>query len=217
MHRPRRSDQEDAGFAASMLACIMTDRTGFRSDRTITDSESRAHMPRIRYQVASSLDGFIAGPNGEFDWIIMDPAIDFEALAAQFDTLVMGRKTYEAMLLMGGDFFGKQVIVFSRSLKSSDHPDVTIVQGDPRPHLEPLRAGNGKDVWLFGGGELFRSLLEIGLVDTVEPAIIPILLGGGIPFLPSPAERRSLSLTRHHVYPSGIVLLEYAVTRSSSS
>jgi dihydrofolate reductase len=168
-------------------------------------------MARIRYQVACSLDGFIAGPNGEFDWIIMDPAIDFDALAAQFDLLVMGRKTYEVMLETGGDFYGKKVLVFSNSLRGSDVPDVTIVAGDPRTHLEPLRAGSGKDIWLFGGGELFRSCLDAGLVDTVEPAIIPIILGEGVPFLATPAARCSLKLERHHVYPTGIVLLEYAV------
>lgn len=172
-------------------------------------------MSRIRYQVACSLDGFIAGPNGEFDWIVMDPAIDFDALASQFDTLVMGRKTYEAMLEMGSDFFGKKVIVFSRSLRNADHPDVTIVSGDPRAHLAPLRAREGKDVWLFGGGDLLRELLAADLVDSVEPAIIPILLGDGIPFLARTDDRWSLKLTRHHVYPSGIVLLEYDVTRAN--
>ena len=60
-------------------------------------------MPRrLRYQVAVSLDGFIAGPNGEYDWIVMDPSIDFGALFKQFDTLVMGRKTYEPLVAQGG-------------------------------------------------------------------------------------------------------------------
>ena len=169
-------------------------------------------MPRIRYQVACSLDGFIAGPNGEFDWIVEDPAIDFDALAAQFDTLVMGRKTYEALLQAGGDyFFGKPAVVFSRTLRSADHPDVTIVAEDPAGYVKSLRAREGKDIWLFGGGELFRSLLDAGVVDTVESAIIPVILGEGVPFLATPAGRCSLKLERHRVYPTGIVLLEYAV------
>jgi dihydrofolate reductase len=60
-------------------------------------------MRRIRYQVAASLDGFIAGPKGEFDWIIMDPAIDFEAFYKEFDTVLMGRRSFEAA---GGGAWG---------------------------------------------------------------------------------------------------------------
>jgi dihydrofolate reductase len=169
-------------------------------------------MRRIRYQVACSLDGYIAGPNGEADWIIMDPEIDFGALFRQFDTLLLGRRTYEGMAgYGGGGFEGMSVLVFSRTLRQEDHPKVTIVADEIEPRLNDLRAAPGKDIWLFGGGELFRSLLQLGCVDTVEPAVIPVLLGGGIPFLPSPTDRRSLSLTGHRIYGTGIVLLEYAV------
>jgi dihydrofolate reductase len=74
-----------------------------------------------------------------------------------------------------------------------------------------LRAEPGKDIWLFGGGSLFRSLLNAGLVDTVEVAIIPVLLGGGIPLLAPPARQAKLNLTGHKVYQTGIASLEYAV------
>ena len=85
---------------------------------------------------------------------------------------------------------------------------------DPVAHVRQLKAKPGKDIWLFGGGALFRTLLAAGLVDTVEIAVCPILLGGGIPLLPAPAAQAKLSLTRQQVYPaSGIVLLEYAVVR----
>ena len=168
-------------------------------------------MRKVRYQVACSLDGYIAGPNGEYDWIVMDPEIDFAALFSEFDTLLMGRRTFEGMQ---GGFPGMKVIVFSRTLKQSDHPNVTIVADRIAETIEELRAQPGKDIWLYGGGELFRSLLDLNLVDTVEPAVIPILLGGGVPFLPTPASRASLALTGHRVYStSGIVLLKYDVKR----
>src|SRR5438874_2414645 len=80
-------------------------------------------MRRIRYQVATSLDGYIAGPKGEADWIIMDPDIDFRALFAQFDTLLVGRRTFEAMggaKAKGGVMPGMKVLVFSRTLKQAD-------------------------------------------------------------------------------------------------
>jgi len=168
-------------------------------------------MRRIRYQVACSLDGYIADPDGATDWIVDEPEIDFEELFDQFDTLLMGRLTYEGMLKNADGFWGKKVLVFSRTLRQENHPEVTIVSGHIEQALKELRSQPGKDIWLFGGGELFRSLLEIGYVDTVEPAIIPVLLGGGRPFLPDPAVQRRLTLTGHRVYKSGIVWLEYEV------
>ncbi len=168
-------------------------------------------MRRIRYQVACSLDGYIAGPNGEIDWIVEEPTIDFGALFDEFDTLLMGRRTYEGLLEQAGGFWGKEVLVVSRTLRPEDHPDVTLLSDQLRGTLRNLRSGPGKDIWLFGGGALFRSLLELDCVDTVEPAIIPVLLGGGVPFLPPPAVSRRLSLRNHRTYPSGIVWLAYDV------
>jgi dihydrofolate reductase len=171
---------------------------------------------RIRYQVAASLDGYIAGPNGEADWIIMDPDIDFAALFNQFDTFLMGRGTFESMVRQGGSAAtpGMKTLVFSRTLQQRDHPDVTIVANDAKRTLLALREESGKDIWLFGGGSLFRSFLEEELVDTVEVAVIPVLLGGGIPLLPPPARQTKLKLTGHKVFKTGIVMLEYTIDYS---
>ena len=172
-------------------------------------------MRRVRYQVAASLDGYIAGPKGEADWIIMDPDIDFRALFAQFDTILIGRRTFEGMARgkkKPGAMPGMKTLVFSRTLRQRDYPKVTVVAEDAAGAVTALRAEPGKDIWLFGGGLLFRSLLDAGLVDTVEVAVMPVLLGGGIPLFPPPAGAAKLSLTGHKVYPkTGTVLLEYAV------
>ena len=169
---------------------------------------------RIRYHVACSLDGYIADEDGGADWIVDEPGIDFKELFAQFDTFLMGRLTYEPMMKMnttGMGMSGKEVVVVSRTLRPEDHPGVTIISHDLEGRVRELRERPGKDIWLFGGGELFRSLLDLGLVDTVEPAIIPVVLGAGRPFLPGPEIQRYLTLTTHRVYPSGIVWLEYEV------
>jgi dihydrofolate reductase len=174
-------------------------------------------MRRVRYCVAMSLDGYIAGPKGEADWIITDPDIDFRAIMAQFDTYLIGRRTFEAMTggkKRAGGVPGMRTLVFSRTLRQADYPKVTIVSEDSAETVAGLRAGPGKDIWLFGAGGLFGSLLDAGLVDTVEVAVIPVLLGGGVPLLPPPHERAGLTLTGHKVYKTGIVSLEYATTGS---
>src|SRR5882724_1046907 len=148
-------------------------------------------MRRIRYSVAMSLDGYIAGPNGESDWILMDPEIDFGALMNSFDTILMGRRTFEAAQSGGGggSMQGMKAIVVSRTLRQEDYPDITIIGEDLEASLARLRGEPGKDIWLFGGASLFRSLLDLRLVDAVEVAVLPVLLGGGIPLLPPPANR----------------------------
>src|SRR4051794_26944609 len=144
-------------------------------------------MRRVRYNVAASLDGYIAGPNGEFDWIPDDPTVDFGALFAKIDTVLLGRLSYEAALQVPELAWGPEtrVYVFSRTLRPEDHPKVTLVADDAAGVVAALRAEPGDgEIWLFGGGDLFRGLLAAGQVDTVEVTIAPVLLGGGIPLLP---------------------------------
>jgi dihydrofolate reductase len=162
-----------------------------------------------------SLDGYIAGPNGEYDWIVSNPEVDFAAMFARFDTLLMGRRTFELTQTPGApSTAGKTVVVVSRTLRQADHSGVTVIHGDLENPLVRLRAKPGKEIWLFGGGVLFRSLLEIGQIDTVEVAVIPVLLGGGLPLLPSTTTRSKLRLVGSNVYKkTGIVRLEYVVER----
>ena len=171
-------------------------------------------MRLVRFGGAMSLDGYIAGPNGEYDWIVMDPDIDFAAMTRDFDTYLIGRKTYEAMARMGGageSAPGIQNIVFSRTMKAADYPNL-IVESDAERVVTELRAKPGKDIALFGGGDLFRSLLAAGLVDRIEVAVIPVLLGAGIPLLPAPAPRAKLKLRHQRVYEkTGTLGLEYDI------
>src|SRR5262245_12866052 len=129
-----------------------------------SSSSRELPMRRVRYAVAVSLDGYIAGPRGEADWIITDPDIDVGALVAQFDTFLIGRRTFEVMTggkkkAGGPGKKGMKTFVFSRTLRQRDYPKLTIVAENAAETVAGLRAEEGKDIWLFGGGSLFRSLL----------------------------------------------------------
>src|SRR5690349_17986946 len=115
-------------------------------------------MRPLVYSVAASLDGFIAGPRGEFDWIIQDPTIDFAEIFGQFDTAVMGRHSYEAILREGRSptEFGMKIFVASTTLDQAKHRDVTIVGSGLAETVTELKRASGKEIWLFGGGATFR-------------------------------------------------------------
>jgi dihydrofolate reductase len=173
-------------------------------------------MRPVRYNVAASLDGYIADPHGAYDWIPPEPAIDFGALFRDVDTVLLGRHSYDLVRRDAAAAIwppGSRVFVFSRTLRQVEHPGVTIVADDAIAAVAALRAeASGGDIWLYGGGALFGSLLAAGQVDRVEVTIIPILLGGGIPLLPPGGPRRPLTLEHLARYPSGQVSLHYAVS-----
>jgi dihydrofolate reductase len=175
-------------------------------------------MRQLRYSVAASLDGFIAGPNGEFDWIVVDPEIDFAAMYAGVSGLVMGRRSYSVFVATGGGEGPAMpplpTYVYSRTLPEGERSGVTFVH-DAETHVRALKqSDDSKPLWLWGGGELFRQLSAAGLVDGVDVAIIPILLGAGLPLLPPPTAHLSLQLRRHRLYAkTGTLFVEYDVQR----
>jgi len=170
---------------------------------------------RVRYSVAVSLDGFIAGPKGEYDWITRDSSVDLAAFFREFDTLLMGRRTFELVQKSQKTMPGMQVVVFSRTLTPGNKSGVTI-SDNLKETVAALKAKAGKDIWLFGGGELFRSLLDAHLVDTVEVAVMPVLLSQGVPVLPAGVRSPSLKLIDSSALPSGIVRLTYTVRRAKN-
>ena len=106
---------------------------------------------------------------------------------------------------------GLEVIVFSRSLPPATHPGVRIVNDDPAEVVATLKNKAGRDIWLFGGGTLFRSLLDAGLVDSVEVAVMPVVIGSGIPLV-QPGATAKLVLADQKTLPAtGIVVLTYSV------
>ena len=172
-------------------------------------------MRQLRYSVAMSLDGYIAGPNGEFDWIVIDPDIDFAAMYARYGGLVMGRRSYEVFVSTGGGE-GPELptYVCSRTLPEGERDGVTFIRDGVAGVRALKESGDDKPLWLWGGAELFREVAAAGLVDGVEVAIVPVVLGGGISLMAIPGPRLSLRLRSHQLYPkTGTFFLDYEVVK----
>ena len=177
-------------------------------------------MRTVTYGGACSLDGFIAGPNGSFDWLHMSKDVD-EILVAYWktiDTLVMGRKTWEVAGQMGGGgSSGMTSYVFSRTLRSIEKPGVTLVSSDPGDFVRALKEKPGKGICVFGGGDFARTLFQADVIDEVGFNVHPVLLGSGVPALPDAGKRIDLELTECRQLHGGCVLMNYRVKRARSA
>jgi dihydrofolate reductase len=171
-------------------------------------------MRKIILGVAVSLDGFIEGPNGEYDWCFTDQDYGLQAFFEHVDTAFYGRKTYQQFQTMGGAPPGWpsfKEYVFSRTLSVDElKPGVQLISGDSKEAIDRIRREPGKDIWLFGGASLTASLMESGLVDMLWLAVHPILLGLGTPLFPPNDTRRPLKLLDSKTYSTGLVSLTYA-------
>ncbi|MFI7216993.1 dihydrofolate reductase family protein [Micromonospora maritima] len=188
-------------------------------------------MRKLVYFVASTLDGFIAAPDGSFDFLPLEPdvapyltaewpqtlptfahaqlGVDSPP-AGRFDTVLMGRATYEPGLKLGfpSPYDHLTQYVFSRSLAPADHPDVRVVAGDPVPFVRELKERPGADIWLCGGGQLAGQLLDE--VDELVVKLNPVVAGSGIPLVDRGFSPSRFTLTSTRPFDSGVVVLRYA-------
>ena len=175
-------------------------------------------MRKIILQLAVSLDGYIEGPNGEFDWCFTDDDYGMSAFFKRIDATFMGRKTYELALAMQDQapsgFPKMKEYVFSNTMQSAKG-DVILVRGDIKKEVGKIKKQKGRDIWLFGGAELISSLMNLQLVDEIILAVHPVILGGGKALFKEIEERTWLTLTSHKIYPNGLVFLTYTVKGGS--
>lgn len=171
---------------------------------------------RVRLYVATSLDGFIARPDGSVDWLFHGGDYGFSEFYKSVDTVFLGRRTHDFGIEHGSSSFaGKKNFVFSRSRSSDERGDVEYVSGDPRPLVERLQDEPGLDLWLVGGGELAAAFFEEDLVDDVIVAVHPVILGEGIPLVTSPRVHVDLKLLKTEQFPDGLVQLFYEVVTTT--
>ena len=185
----------------------------------IDSCHNYSQMRKIILGVAVSLDSFIEGPNGEYDWCLMDQDYGMSDFMKRIDTLFMGRKTYEMSLAIGGHPAGFPKFneyVFSTTLDSVKK-DATLIKGDVSKEVEKIKNEAGKDIWLFGGASLTASLMNLGLVDEMWLAIHPILLGAGKPLFSNLQERINLKLLDTKTYNTGLVSTFYQIVHSPGS
>ena len=171
-------------------------------------------MRKVILQLAVSLDGYIEGPNGEYDWCLTDQDYGMSDFFKHVDSLFIGRKSYELTLSMGEeamDGFPKLTeYVFSTTLKEVK-PGAILIKGDIEAAVKRIKNEPGKDIWLFGGADLSASLLHLDLIDEVSLAVHPLILGGGKPLFSNIKNRVQLTLTDTKTYSSGLVSLTYAL------
>jgi len=172
-------------------------------------------MRKIVLQLAVSLDGYIEGPNGEFDWCFTDQDYGMSAFFKRIDSVFMGRKSYELAESMHADetvpgFPKLDQYVFSNTLKTIKKGSV-LVSGDIKAEVKKIKKRKGKDIWLFGGAELISSLMNLQLVDEIILAVHPVILGSGKALFSEIKDRTWLTLTDHKIYPNGLVFLMYSI------
>ncbi|NMD71705.1 dihydrofolate reductase [Bacillus sp. DNRA2] len=176
---------------------------------------------RILLDLAVTLDGFIEGENGEIDWCIMDPEMNFIDFLNSIDTIIYGRKSYDLWRQFTIDKMEsdadkemwqmiqrKQKYVFSRTQKSSGD-DVIFINDNIAEEVKKLKNMSGQDIWLYGGSSLITTFIDLGLIDEFRLSVHPVILGDGKPLFSDIKQRLNLKLIETKSYTSGVVQLIY--------
>jgi dihydrofolate reductase len=169
-------------------------------------------MRKIILCVAISLDGFIEGPNGEYDWCFTDQDYGMKEFMSRIDTIFYGRKCYEMM--MGFDHGGPNPyakmkhVVFSNTLEKA-YKGTELISGDFVRQVTNLKKQPGNDIWLFGGAEITTTFLNENLIDEMALAVHPIVLGKGKLLFNNIDSRKYFKLVSSQQYSTGLVMLNY--------
>lgn len=172
-------------------------------------------MKKIILYIAASLDGRIAESDGGIEWLSEFPITEemnygYKDFFATIDTILMGGRSWRELSNMDamGAYADKTVYVVSRH-DWGEKENIKFITENVIEHISALRNEQGKDIWLFGGGELISMLLTADLVDEMQIAYIPVVLGEGIPLFPNNPKESKWELMKSKVYGSGILKADY--------
>lgn len=169
----------------------------------------------IVYYAATSLDGFIATPDGGVEWLdqFMTPGEDYgySEFLKSIDVILMGSRTYEKSLTFGEwPYTGKPYWVFTKRTLKAASKEIFFTSLEPRAAIEELLSRKFKKAWLMGGGQLAASLRAEGLITEYDISVVPLTLGHGIPLFGSPGLAENLKLIESKPLSNGIVQLHYS-------
>ena len=180
-------------------------------------------MRKVILLAGITLDGYLARPDDSIDYLEMtkEGEKDLTALFASADTLIMGRKTYDVSLKLGGGTYQPpgpktETFVFTRSQPPGERGGVIFTRQSPSALLKRLRARRGKHILHMGGGELARAFLQADLIDELALGVVPILLGSGIPLFPAGFPQRDFTLVENRTYSKSQIYLTYRRIRSKA-
>lgn len=177
-------------------------------------------MKKIILDLATTLDGFIEGPNGEIDWCIMDDDMDFDGFLSNIDTIFYGRVSYDSWgnyqpdakaspeeIKLWEAVHSKKKFVFSSQVR--DDQNATFINTDIVEKVEEIKRQGGKDIWLYGGAGLIKTFIQSNLIDIYRISVHPVALGSGKPLFEDMKERLNLRLLKTNAFRSGVVQLIY--------
>ena len=178
-----------------------------------------AEQRKIIVHIATSADGYIARPDGDIDWLISRPAPEgfygLDAFRKTIDTIVYGRKAYQAGVRLREKYDGKdRTVVFSRQPKPAEAPPQVDFTCEPvDAWARRVRKQPGKDIWMMGGGELIADFLDAQAIDEFVISVVPVFIGDGIPLIARRHRQTPLELRSVEKFDDGLVQLHYLVQR----
>lgn len=189
-------------------------KTARKTSKKETSSHVAGPSRKVILGLGISLDGYIARLDGSVDFLFMPKDYSMGPFFKTVDTCILGRKTYDDGLKMGGSFDGSmKTYVFSKTQPPGERNNVTFTSDPPSAIVAEIRKKPGKHIWLMGGGILIRDFLKEDLVDELYMGVVPTLIGEGLPLFPAGFPQREFDLIENKTFSQGLITLRYVRAR----